>query len=266
MRNISDPLDDCGNARFADAAEVFSSSAQGPVVTCISIPKSSKINAQIRFKTRLTDQGRPHYLYHNIYQPIEVKTINSGDRERHLMTQSGTIKMRRSKRQPHLVDGSTVAISLKRTPQTPRFLSALRTSAGLFVPCIATPEQFVWRTRKPLEHNPALCLTFEFGDNPRGYRDFTEDDRGSHTVEFPTSDSKRLNLVQSRSPPQSGPPTRAMTLDDMEVLVDIAKFNTDVRDGLDDDYDILQKTGREIDTQSKEQQKDMKATNAGRSE
>ncbi|GKT44980.1 uncharacterized protein ColSpa_05161 [Colletotrichum spaethianum] len=201
-------------------------------------------------------------------------------------------------RQSKLVDGSTVTIRSGRGPQAPWFLSVLRTSAGLFVPCITTSEQFVWRIREvlrpqsskstisdkpslsPLKHDSSLCLTFDFEDNPRGYRDFKDDDRGFRNVEFPPSESKRLVLVESPNKsdvwqdrgvllladgddlkPESS--TRIMTLDDVEITVRIAQFRIDVRDGMDDDYDILQKDGNDIESQCKEQEKKIKTKDHG---
>ncbi|OHW93769.1 hypothetical protein CSPAE12_07494 [Colletotrichum incanum] len=197
-----------------------------------------------------------------------------------------------------LVDGSTVTIRSGRDPQTPWFLSVLRTSAGLFVPCITTSEQFVWRIREvlrptsskstisdnpslnPLKHDASLCLTFDFKDNPRGYRDFKDDDRGFRNVDFPPSESGRLVLVESPNKSdvwqdrgvllladgddlKAESSTKVMTLDDLEITVRIAQFRIDVRDGIDDDYDILQKDGSDIESQYKEQKKKMKTKDHG---
>ncbi|KAK1580373.1 uncharacterized protein LY79DRAFT_661175 [Colletotrichum navitas] len=207
LRMIIDSLVDCGDPQFTDAAEVFSTTTQGPVRKCISIPKSSKINVQSRFKTRLTGDDRSHYLYHDICKPIVVQT-------------------RRTQRPSELVDGS-------------KFLSVLRTSAGLIVPCITTSEQFLWRTREvlkphsrstisdnlslaPLKHDSLLCLTFDFEDNPRGYRDFQDDDRGFR------NDRKVLLLADDDSlKPDSS--TSVTNLDDVEIAVGIAQFRIDVR-------------------------------------
>ncbi|KAK1980788.1 hypothetical protein LZ30DRAFT_114139 [Colletotrichum cereale] len=312
---IIDSLVECGDPRFTDAAEVFSSAAQGPVTKGISIPKSAQIDAQFRFKTRLTDDDRSHYLYHDIHKPIVVQTTSERevsplrfqgpraapydpkwDNQDAIWTITPTFDT-----MSHLVDGSTVTIRSKRDPQTSWFLSVLRTSAGLFVPCITTSEQFVWRIREvlkpqsskstisdkpslgPLRHGAPLCLTFDFEDNPRGYRDFQDDDRGFRNVEFPPSESRRLVLVESPNKSdvwqdrgvllladgdalKSDPSTRVMTLDDVEISVRIAQFRIDVRDGMDDDYDILQKDGHDIESQCREQQKKMKTKNNGGSE
>ncbi|GKT60168.1 hypothetical protein ColTof3_07507 [Colletotrichum tofieldiae] len=276
----------------------------------ISIPKSSKIVAQFRFKTKITNECKTHYLYHDIHKPIVVQTMS----EREVVPprfqgpraapydpkwedQDGiwTITPTSDTR---LVDGSTVTIRSGRDPQTPWFLSVLRTSAGLFVPCITTSEQFVWRIREvlgptpskstisvnpslsPLKHDASLCLTFDFEDNPRGYRDFKDDYRGFRNVDFPPSDSKRLVLVESPNKSdvwqdrgvlllangddlKADSSTRVMTMDDIEISVRIAQFRIDVRDGIDDDYDILQKDGNDIESQYQEQKKKMKTKDHG---
>ncbi|KAK2015253.1 hypothetical protein LZ32DRAFT_672708 [Colletotrichum eremochloae] len=332
-RIIIDSLADCGDPGFADVAEAFSGAAQGPVMKGISIPKSSKIDVQFRFKTRLTDDARSHYLYHDIHKPIVVQTIsereilpprfqgpraapydpNWNDQDG-IWTITPILESRRhTHRQTHLTDGSRVVIRSKRGPQTPWFLSVLRTSAGLFVPCITTSEQFVWRIREvvkpqrsksttirdepshaPLNHDSLLCLTFDFDDNPRGYRDFQDDDRGFRNVEFPPSESKRLVLVESPNKSdvwkdrgvllladgdalKPDTSTKVMTLDDVEITVRIAQFRIDVRgkprlrlspndNSMDDEYDILEKDGCDIESQFKEQQKRIKTKNEGRSE
>lgn len=158
-----------------------------------------------------------------------------------------------------------MTISSARSPQSPWFLSVLRTNAGLFMPCMTTSEQFVWRVREvlrpsssskttvgerpslqPLKHDAWLCLTFDYDDNPRGFRDFKDDDRGSRNVEFPESESRQLVLVEAPNKsdswedrgvlllsngddlkPDSSP--RVMTLDDVEISVKIAQFRIDVR-------------------------------------
>ncbi|KAK1633921.1 hypothetical protein BDP81DRAFT_379200 [Colletotrichum phormii] len=199
-----------------------------------------------------------------------------------------------------LVDGSMVTIRSGGDSQTPWFLSVLRTSAGIFVPCITTSEQFIWRIRevlrpnstkstiprqssfKPLRHDARLCLTFEFADNPRGYRDFKDDDRGFRNVEYPDSDTGRLFLVESTKRSDTWPDRRVllladgsvfrsescariMDLDDAEISVRIAHFNIDVRDSTDDAYDILQKDGNSIVARHEEQQKKLKTGDQGAS-
>lgn len=163
-----------------------------------------------------------------------------------------------------LVDGSRVTIRSGRDSQTAWYLSVLRTSAGIFVPCITTSKHFVWRVRevlrpntkstiakepspdKPLRHDAVLCLTFDFEDNPRGYRDFKDDDRGFRNVEYPDKDTTQLVLVESRNRTDIWPDRRVLLLadgepfftestakvadlNDSEISVRIAKFNIDVR-------------------------------------
>ncbi|KAK1719366.1 uncharacterized protein BDZ83DRAFT_585406 [Colletotrichum acutatum] len=199
-----------------------------------------------------------------------------------------------------LVDGSRVTIRSGRDSQTAWYLSVLRTSAGIFVPCITTSKHFVWRVRevlkpntkstiakepspgKRLKHDAVLCLTFDFEDNPRGYRDFKDDDRGFRNVEYPDKDTTQLVLVESRNRTDIWPDRRVLLLadgepfftestakvadlNDSEISVKIAKFNIDVRDQMDDDYDILQKDGDSIKARHDEQQKKLKARDEGSS-
>lgn len=112
-----------------------------------------------------------------------------------------------------LVDGSRVTI---RTTSNlgQRFLSVLRTSEDFFTPCITTSgHEPVWRLRflpgcaKPLpkthsregllvKDNGRFCLTYEFADNPYGFRDFTKDERGFRERTAPRTANGRLVLVR----------------------------------------------------------------------
>ncbi|TIC92698.1 hypothetical protein CH35J_010230 [Colletotrichum higginsianum] len=309
-RLIIDSLIDIGDPRFTSAADAFSGATPGPATKGISIPKLNKILAQLRFKTKITSE-KTHYLYHDIHNPIVAQTkserkvspprfqgpraapyVSSWESKDGIWVITPTFDTR-------LVDGSTVTISSARSPQSPWFLSVLRTNAGLFMPCMTTSEQFVWRVREvlrpsssskttvgerpslqPLKHDAWLCLTFDYDDNPRGFRDFKDDDRGSRNVEFPESESRQLVLVEAPNKsdswedrgvlllsngddlkPDSSP--RVMTLDDVEISVKIAQFRIDVRDGMDDDYDILEMIGGEIEAQYEAQQKKMKSKGHG---
>ncbi|KAK1700797.1 hypothetical protein BDP55DRAFT_644197 [Colletotrichum godetiae] len=320
MKPILESLAECGEPRCDDAAKVFAEASQVPFTKFIDIPKSTKIIAQFRFKRRSTNEDRTHYLRHNIHALITPTSTTErrnmpekfqGPRvepydhtwkdEDGIWTIAPVLDARAAcQGLTQLVDGSMVTIRSGGDSQTPWFLSVLRTSAGIFVPCITTSEQFVWRIRevlrpnstkstiprqssfKPLRHDARLCLTFEFLDNPRGYRDFKDDDRGFRNVEYPDSDTGRLFLVESTKRSDTWPDRRVllladgsvfrsescariMDLDDAEISVRIAHFNIDVRDSTDDAYDILQKDGNSIQARHEEQQRKLKTGDQGAS-
>ncbi|KAI3553479.1 hypothetical protein CABS03_05961 [Colletotrichum abscissum] len=260
MKLILDSFKDSGDHELQDVVDLFTKASQLTVSKFIDIPKSAKIIAQFRFKTKSTNADKTHYLRHDIYKLIDF--------------------------------GPRSASEQRIMPQ--------KTSAGIFVPCITTSKHFVWRVRevlrpntrstiakepspdKPLRHDAVLCLTYDFEDNPRGYRDFKDDDRGFRNVEYPDKDTTQLVLVESRNRTDIWPDRRVLLLadgepfftestakvadlNDSEISVRIAKFNIDVRDQMDDDYDILQKDGDFITARHEEQQKKLKTRDEGSS-
>ncbi|KXH53519.1 hypothetical protein CSIM01_12762 [Colletotrichum simmondsii] len=279
MKLILDSFKDSGDHELQDVVDLFTKASQLTVSKFIDIPKSAKIIAQFRFKTKSTNADKTHYLRHDIYKLIDFGPRSAS--EQRVMPQKVTIRS-------------------GRDSQTAWYLSVLRTSAGIFVPCITTSKHFVWRVRevlrpntrstiakepspdKPLRHDAVLCLTYDFEDNPRGYRDFKDDDRGFRNVEYPDKDTTQLVLVESRNRTDIWPDRRVLLLadgepfftestakvadlNDSEISVRIAKFNIDVRDQMDDDYDILQKDGDAIKARHEEQQKKLKTRDEGSS-
>ncbi|KAK1530285.1 uncharacterized protein CCOS01_05388 [Colletotrichum costaricense] len=279
MKLILDSFEDSGDNKLQDVVDLFTKASQLTVSKFIDIPKSAKIIAQFRFKTKSTNADKTHYLRHDIYKLIDFGPRSAS--EQRIMPQKVTIRS-------------------GRDSQTAWYLSVLRTSAGIFVPCITTSKHFVWRVRevlrpntkstiaqepspdKPLRHDAVLCLTYDFEDNPRGYRDFKDDDRGFRNVEYPDKDTTQLVLVESRNRTDIWPDRRVLLLadgepfftestakvadlNDSEISVKIAKFNIDVRDQMDDDYDILQKDGDFITARHEEQQKKLKTRDEGSS-
>ncbi|KAG7054696.1 hypothetical protein JMJ77_0007172 [Colletotrichum scovillei] len=325
MKLILDSFQDSGDHELQDVVELFTKASQLTVSKFIDIPKSAKIIAQFRFKTKSTNADKTHYLRHDINNLIEFGTRSAS--EQRVMPQKyqgprvepydpswkdqdglwtiapvvgAGICCHGSQGRSQLVDGSRVTIRSGRDSQTAWYLSVLRTSAGIFVPCITTSKHFVWRVRevlrpntrstiakepspdKPLRHDAVLCLTYDFEDNPRGYRDFKDDDRGFRNVEYPDKDTTQLVLVESRNRTDIWPDRRVLLLadgepfftestakvadlNDSEISVRIAKFNIDVRDQMDDDYDILQRDGNAIRARHEEQQKKLKTRDEGSS-
>ncbi|KAK1492750.1 hypothetical protein CTAM01_09701 [Colletotrichum tamarilloi] len=325
MKLILDSFKDSGDHELQDVVDLFTKASQLTVSKFIDIPKSAKIIAQFRFKTKSTNADKTHYLRHDIYKLIDFGLRSAS--EQRIMPQKfqgprvepydpswkdqdglwtiapvvgAGLCCHGSQGRSQLVDGSRVTIRSGRDSQTAWYLSVLRTSAGIFVPCITTSKHFVWRVRevlrpntrstiakepspdKPLRHDAVLCLTYDFEDNPRGYRDFKDDDRGFRNVEYPDKDTTQLVLVESRNRTDIWPDRRVLLLadgepfftestakvadlNDSEISVRIAKFNIDVRDQMDDDYDILQKDGDFITARHEEQQKKLKTRDEGSS-
>ncbi|KAI3530605.1 hypothetical protein CSPX01_14714 [Colletotrichum filicis] len=325
MKLILDSFQDSGDHELQDVVDLFTKASQLTVSKFIDIPKSAKIIAQFRFKTKSTNADKTHYLRHDIDNLIDFGTQSAS--EQRIMPQKfqgprvepyhpswkdqdglwtiapvvgAGICCHGSQGRSQLVDGSRVTIRSGRDSQTAWYLSVLRTSAGIFVPCITTSKHFVWRVREvlrpntrstiakepspdtPLRHDAVLCLTYDFEDNPRGYRDFKDDDRGFRNVEYPDKDTTQLVLVESRNRTDIWPDRRVLLLadgepfftestakvadlNDSEISVRIAKFNIDVRDQMDDDYDILQKDGNLIKARHEEQQKKLKTRDEGSS-
>ncbi|KAK1491742.1 hypothetical protein CABS01_12066 [Colletotrichum abscissum] len=325
MKLILDSFKDSGDHELQDVVDLFTKASQLTVSKFIDIPKSAKIIAQFRFKTKSTNADKTHYLRHDIYKLIDFGPRSAS--EQRIMPQKfqgprvepydpswkdqdglwtiapvvgAGLCCHGSQGRSQLVDGSRVTIRSGRDSQTAWYLSVLRTSAGIFVPCITTSKHFVWRVRevlrpntrstiakepspdKPLRHDAVLCLTYDFEDNPRGYRDFKDDDRGFRNVEYPDKDTTQLVLVESRNRTDIWPDRRVLLLadgepfftestakvadlNDSEISVRIAKFNIDVRDQMDDDYDILQKDGDFITARHEEQQKKLKTRDEGSS-
>ncbi|KAK1479829.1 hypothetical protein CCUS01_00383 [Colletotrichum cuscutae] len=325
MKLILDSFKDSGDHELQDVVDLFTKASQLTVSKFIDIPKSAKIIAQFRFKTKSTNADKTHYLRHDIYKLIDFGPRSAS--EQRIMPQKfqgprvepydpswkdqdglwtiapvvgAGLCCHGSQGRSQLVDGSRVTIRSGRDSQTAWYLSVLRTSAGIFVPCITISKHFVWRVRevlrpntrstiakepspdKPLRHDAVLCLTYDFEDNPRGYRDFKDDDRGFRNVEYPDKDTTQLVLVESRNRTDIWPDRRVLLLadgepfftestakvadlNDSEISVRIAKFNIDVRDQMDDDYDILQKDGDFITARHEEQQKKLKTRDEGSS-
>jgi hypothetical protein len=135
----------------------------------------------------------------------------------------------------------------------------LRTSDDFYVPCISTSgHDPIWTirrapdgnkplpdvpTREPLKYSDIFCLTFDFWKNPRGLRDFFNDDRGYRRRSYPLAKNNRLilgfNTADAASLPKSmllmadegikeGNTSRIVKIGATEVLVDLASFRMDI--------------------------------------
>lgn len=157
-----------------------------------------------------------------------------------------------------LVDGSKVTIQTSHEFNLKRYLNVLRASNRVFMPCVSsTGHEPIWTIRvapgvgkalpakptdKDIKDNDTICLTFEFDDNRRGYRDFYNDDRGFRRRDYPTIADRRLILAQSldsstwkelqvlvmaEEPIDDQRASRTIVLNGQKVEVEIAAFNLD---------------------------------------
>lgn len=157
-----------------------------------------------------------------------------------------------------LVDGSKVTIQTSHEFNLKRYLNVLRASNRVFMPCVSsTGHEPIWTIRvapgvgkalpakptdKDIKDNDTICLTFEFDDNRRGYRDFYNDDRGFRRRDYPTIADRRLILAQSLDSStwkelqvlvmaeetiDDQRASRTIVLNGQKVEVEIAAFNLD---------------------------------------
>lgn len=71
MKLILDSFKDSGDHELRDVVDLFTKASQLTVSKFIDIPKSAKIIAQFRFKTKSTNADKTHYLRHDIYKLID---------------------------------------------------------------------------------------------------------------------------------------------------------------------------------------------------
>ncbi|KAK0660881.1 hypothetical protein QBC41DRAFT_383282 [Cercophora samala] len=170
--------------RFENASQWFSVTAPSLLTEFIEIPRSMQILAQIRFKGT-NAQNKPEYLVHQANKPIAI-ALDSNPVD------------------PPKFQGPRVS-SYDRATWGAR-------DAKFFVPCISTSgHEPIWTIRKapkgekplsafpstePLGDNDTFCLTFDFINNNRGYRDFVDDERGYRRRDYPEATNDRLLLAQ----------------------------------------------------------------------
>lgn len=79
MKLILDSFQDSGDHELQDVVELFTKASQLTVSKFIDIPKSAKIIAQFRFKTKSTNADKTHYLRHDINNLIEFGTRSASE-------------------------------------------------------------------------------------------------------------------------------------------------------------------------------------------
>ncbi|KAK7973445.1 hypothetical protein PG988_007579 [Apiospora saccharicola] len=287
LKPVVDAIHESAPKRFDDIFEWFSDTHPDLLGENIEIPRSMQLLTQARFNA-VDENSKAQYLVHQVDKQITTKIANlspekfQGPRmaayEKGWDIRDGIWVI--TPRNPKLLlDGSSVTIRASHDWSDRRFLTMLRTSGDFYVPCISTSgHDPMWTIRRapdgngplpatpsrdPLKYNDTFCLTFDFWKNPRGYRDFFNDDRGYRRRNYPVATNNRLvlgyetsgndklpksMLIMADEAIKQGDSTRIVKIDGAEVQVALATFKMDIlaSDGTDEDYDILTKGPAEI--------------------
>ncbi|OLN95525.1 hypothetical protein CCHL11_05146 [Colletotrichum chlorophyti] len=219
LRRLVETVARCSTKALVDAHEWFSATAPDNLTELINIPRSMELLAQIRFKAK-NERNKVQYLVHQVHEQIKIKIKDlapSSFQGPRVISYDPKWESRDgvwiiTPRNKDLRDGSKITIRASHELNTKRFLAVIRTSANFFVPCISSSgHQHIWTIRKapkankplpdeptqnPLKDTDAFCLTFDFANNSRGYRDFVDDDRGYRRRDYPSATNNRLLLAQ----------------------------------------------------------------------
>ncbi|KAK8103221.1 hypothetical protein PG984_016367 [Apiospora sp. TS-2023a] len=302
LKPIVDAIDESSPERFGDIFEWFSNTYPDLLGANIEIPRSMQLFAQARFNA-VDENNKAQYLVHQVDKQITTEIANlspekfQGPRmaayEKGWDIRDGIWVI--TPRNPKLLlDGSSVTIRASHDWSDNRFLTMLRTSGDFYVPCISTSgHDPIWTirrapddkkplpatpSREPLRYNDTFCLTFDFWKNPRGYRDFFNDDRGYRRRSYPVATNNRLvlgneiggvkklpksMLIMADEAVKPGHSVRIVKIDNAEVQVALATFKMDIlaSDGTDEDYDILTKDPAAIDALNQVAKQDVKTAN-----
>ncbi|KAI0392574.1 hypothetical protein F5Y17DRAFT_459707 [Xylariaceae sp. FL0594] len=300
LQPIIRTIADCSTAGFDDASEWFFRAAPSNMTELIDIPQSMELLAQIRFRAANEDD-RPQYLLHqantritikvkeNTISPAEFQGPRISPYEKQNWLPRDGIWVITPRNKGMLLDGSSVSIRTSHDLSTRRYLGVIRTSGDFFVPCISTSGHTpIWTIRKapkgdaplpdapsgkPLKDKDIFCLTFDFANNGRGYRDFFGDDRGYRRRDYPQATNNRLLLTQLLSTDfvkgntlvmadeamKDGAVARSIRVHGEDYFVDIATFTMDLlaSDGTDEDTDILLLDGDTIKRRDDEMRKQL---------
>ncbi|KAF4486935.1 hypothetical protein CGGC5_v006391 [Colletotrichum fructicola Nara gc5] len=278
LKSIVESMAGCEVSELGDVVKLFSSAKSVEHMSNhIDVTSSGELFAQLRLRTKADDQDQ--YLVHDDSVAVQLDSVGeqaivpnrfsgpqvmSYDHARWGKNPDFGIWTIKNRDAGHLRDGSAVTIRTRRNRYQPHFqphfLSVLRTSAGFFTPCISTSgHEPVWRiriapgTKKTLppllsdtkgdllKDGKLFCLTFEFKDNPHGYRDFVRDARGFRNPGTSEAWKKRSCLLLDDEVLSYGKISRSLKVNGCEFGVSIASFWIDqlASDGTDEDDDRL---------------------------
>ncbi|KAF5507878.1 hypothetical protein CGCA056_v013515 [Colletotrichum aenigma] len=277
LKSIVESMAGCEVSELGDVVKLFSSAKSVEHMSDhIDVTSSGELFAQLRLRTKADDQDQ--YLVHDDSVAVQLDSVGeqaivpnrfsgpqvmSYDHARWGKNPDFGIWTIKNRDAGHLRDGSAVTIRTRRNRYQPHFqphfLSVLRTSAGFFTPCISTSgHEPVWRiriapgTKKTLpllsetkddllKDGKLFCLTFEFKDNPHGYRDFVRDARGFRNPGTSEAWKKRSCLLLDDEVLSEGKISRSLKVNGCEFGVSIASFWIDqlASDGTDEDDDRL---------------------------
>ncbi|KAF6839358.1 hypothetical protein CPLU01_01778 [Colletotrichum plurivorum] len=283
LKRLIESIADSASRDMEDIVKWFSREVPPPVSQFMQIPPLRDAFVQLRLKNMTSDDKYQYLVYQHHKKPTSIKITSNPSivpknfRGPRVISYDDTwgpqdgIWVIKHRDDGDLVDGSRVTI--RTIDFEHRFLSVLRTSEYFFTPCITTSgHEPVWRVRfledhtkplpqtksmkgLPVKENGRFCLTYEFADNPYGFRDFTKDERGFSERVAPRTGCGRLVLVRPSGTAQGWEDRTVFLLDtegrdaegtvrvdgNTDVKVTAAMFYLDIlaSDGSDREKDIL---------------------------
>ncbi|KAK2729527.1 hypothetical protein CKAH01_02501 [Colletotrichum kahawae] len=221
LKSIVESMSGCEVSELTVVVELFSSAKSTEHMSDhIDVTSSGELFAQLRLRTKADDKDQ--YLVHDDSKAVQLDSVG----EQAIV--------------PNRFSG-------------PQVMSYDHERWG------EKPDFGIWtiKNRDAGHDGKLFCLTFEFKDNPHGYRDFVRDARGFRNRTFPTVPHNRLVLVQPAGTSEAWKKRSSLLLDDevmstgkisrslkvngCEFSVSIASFCIDqlASDGTDEDDDRL---------------------------
>ncbi|KAF4912659.1 hypothetical protein CGCF415_v003689 [Colletotrichum fructicola] len=219
LKSIVESMAGCEVSELGDVVKLFSSAKSVEHMSNhIDVTSSGELFAQLRLRTKADDQDQ--YLVHDDSVAVQLDSVGeqaivpnrfsgpqvmSYDHARWGKNPDFGIWTIKNRDAGHLRDGSAVTI------------------------------------RDLLKDGKLFCLTFEFKDNPHGYRDFVRDARGFRNPGTSEAWKKRSCLLLDDEVLSYGKISRSLKVNGCEFGVSIASFWIDqlASDGTDEDDDRL---------------------------
>ncbi|KAF4831923.1 hypothetical protein CGCTS75_v005023 [Colletotrichum tropicale] len=210
LKSIVESLAGCEVSELGDVVKLFSSAKSVEHMSDhIDVTSSGELFAQLRLRTKADDQDQ--YLVHDDSVAVQLDSVG----EQAIV--------------PNRFSG-------------PQVMSYDHARWG------KNPDFGIWTIKNRdaghgdlLKDGKLFCLTFEFEDNPHGYRDFVRDARGFRNPGTSEAWKKRSCLLLDDEVLSEGKISRSLKVNGCEFGVSIASFWIDqlASDGTDEDDDRL---------------------------
>ncbi|KAE9579936.1 hypothetical protein CGMCC3_g4134 [Colletotrichum fructicola] len=205
LKSIVESMAGCEVSELGDVVKLFSSAKSVEHMSNhIDVTSSGELFAQLRLRTKADDQDQ--YLVHDDSVAVQLDSVG----EQAIV--------------PNRFSG-------------PQVMSYDHARWG------KNPDFGIWtiKNRDAGHDGKLFCLTFEFKDNPHGYRDFVRDARGFRNPGTSEAWKKRSCLLLDDEVLSYGKISRSLKVNGCEFGVSIASFWIDqlASDGTDEDDDRL---------------------------